>query len=175
MFMREDRLVDDSAMRTHTFFPIRNRISTTSRPSSSGGGGLSASVDDNVGLRVVMPTETERRYYKHGGGNTNSDFNGSSPNSSVAEDDLCRNFVIVGGVLGSLLVAASVMMCILSQRLYKLTKRIRRDKFDSSGGMHKFGMAERQSPALFASRRQDNPLRNFHQRSPGGVATVTSS
>ena len=63
MFMREDRLVDESAMRSHTFFPVRNRISTTSRPADNG---LSASVDDNVGLRVVMPTETERTGFIYG-------------------------------------------------------------------------------------------------------------
>ena len=81
-----DRLVDDSALRTHNFFPVRSgpgfrhhRISTTTPPNNSpqqttfsgtggGGGGLSASVDDNVGLRVIMPTETEKRYYRHGAG-----------------------------------------------------------------------------------------------------------
>ena len=78
-----DRLVDDSALRTHNFCPVRNgpgfrhhRISTTTPPNNSPqqttfsgtDGGLSASVDDNVGLRVIMPTETEKRYYRHGAG-----------------------------------------------------------------------------------------------------------
>ncbi len=32
----------------------------------------------------------------------------------------CSTFLIVGAVLGSLLVVASVMMCVLSHRLYKV-------------------------------------------------------
>ena len=91
---------------------------------------------------------------------------------------ICQNFVIVGGVLGSLLVAASVMMCILSLRLYKLTKKFRRDKLDSMVSKHrqKFGIVDRcQSPALFASRRQENPLRSYGGGQAAAGRSNTSS
>ena len=55
--------------------------------------------------------------------------------------DECQNFMIVAAVLGCLLIAASVMMCILSHRLYNLTKRYKREKLDDVVREHrrKFG------------------------------------
>ena len=43
----------------------------------------------------------------------------------------CRTFLIVGGVLGSLLVLASAMMCVLSHRLYTLSRRYKKEKLDA--------------------------------------------
>ncbi len=46
-----------------------------------------------------------------------------SAKSSRKPVEDCQTFLIVGGVLGLLLFAASVAMCALSHRLYKVTHR----------------------------------------------------
>ena len=55
--------------------------------------------------------------------------------------DECKNFMIIAAVLGCLLIAASVMMCILSHRLFKLTRRYKIQKLEDVVAEHrrKFG------------------------------------
>ena len=71
------------------------------------------------------------------------DRNGSSvkKSSSVVMIDECRDFMIIAAVLGCLLIAASVMMCILSHRLFKLTRRYKIQKLEDVVAEHrrKFG------------------------------------
>ena len=58
----------------------------------------------------------------------------SVSSSSVAAEGPfadCRTFLVVGGVLGSLLVLASAMMCLLSHRLYTLSRRYKKEKLDA--------------------------------------------
>ena len=61
--------------------------------------------------------------------------------SSVAMIDECQDFMIIAAVLGCLLIAASVMMCILSHRLFKLTRRYKIQKLEDVVAEHrrKFG------------------------------------
>ena len=61
--------------------------------------------------------------------------------SSVVLIDECRDFMIIAAVLGCLLIAASVMMCILSHRLFKLTRRYKIQKLEDVVAEHrrKFG------------------------------------
>ena len=61
--------------------------------------------------------------------------------SSVAMIDECQEFMIIAAVLGCLLIAASVMMCILSHRLFKLTRRYKIQKLEDVVAEHrrKFG------------------------------------
>ena len=47
---------------------------------------------------------------------------GAIQREAVKAETECHNFVIVGATLGSLLIVASFMMCILSYRLYKVRK-----------------------------------------------------
>ena len=159
VFVREDRLVDEGAMK-QTFFPITTRATFNNR------GHESTDVKDNVGLTVVMPEQTRRNYYQGSNIQTRLRFEEepmSTPKptpsfkTSLYDDD-CHNFVIIGAVLGSLLVAASAMMCILSHRLYKLTKRYRREKLDDVVREHRRKFGNFSQATLFSSRRQQNPL-----------------
>ena len=61
--------------------------------------------------------------------------------SSVVMIDECQDFMIIAAVLGCLLIAASVMMCILSHRLFKLTRRYKIQKLEDVVAEHrrKFG------------------------------------
>ena len=92
--------------------------------------------------RLFRVTEEyyERSTSAGGGNNTGSNSN-ERPTSSfyspsvatatVEPGEDCRTFLIVGGVLGSLLVLASAMMCVLSHRLYKLSRRYKKEKLDA--------------------------------------------
>lgn len=53
----------------------------------------------------------------------------------------CQIFIIVGSILGCFLVAASLMMCLLSARLMKLTRKYKREKLEGVVREHrmKFG------------------------------------
>ena len=51
-----------------------------------------------------------------------------SSSKVTAVIDECKNFMIVAAVLGCLLVAASVMMCILSHRLLRLSRKYKIEK-----------------------------------------------
>ena len=53
----------------------------------------------------------------------------------------CQIFILIGSILGCLLIAASLMMCILSARLMKLTKKYKREKLEGVVREHrmKFG------------------------------------
>ena len=59
----------------------------------------------------------------------------------VVMTDECRDFMIIAAVLGCLLITASVMMCILSHRLFKLTRRYKIQKLEDVVAEHrrKFG------------------------------------
>lgn len=116
----------------------------------------SADIKDNVGLTVVVPEpkndlfrqtsriETKLRFANED--EVVKEVEATHPSSRLRSQAVhgnglkvedCQTFVIIGGVLGSLLVTASVMMCILSQRLYKLTKRYRREKLDDMVAEHR--------------------------------------
>ena len=53
----------------------------------------------------------------------------------------CQVFIVVGSILGCLLIAASLLMCILSARLMKLTRKYKREKLEGVVREHrmKFG------------------------------------
>ena len=53
----------------------------------------------------------------------------------------CQIFIVIGSILGCLLIAASLMMCILSARLMKLTRKYKREKLEGVVREHrmKFG------------------------------------
>ena len=61
--------------------------------------------------------------------------------SVVVFEPECQPFIIIAGVLGCLLVMASLMMCFLSTRLLRLTKRYKREKLEGVVREHrmKFG------------------------------------
>ena len=61
--------------------------------------------------------------------------------SSVVMIDECKDFMIIAAVLGCLLIAASAMMCILSHRLFRLTRRYKIQKLEDVVAEHrrKFG------------------------------------
>ena len=61
--------------------------------------------------------------------------------SSVVMIDECRDFMIIAAVLGCLLISASMMMCLLSDRLFKLTRRYKIQKLEDVVADHrrKFG------------------------------------
>ena len=71
----------------------------------------------------------------------NNSIKSSASSSSVVMTDECRDFMIIAAVLGCLLITASVMMCILSHRLFKLTRRYKIQKLEDVVAEHrrKFG------------------------------------
>merc|ERR1719433_1528394 len=73
----------------------------------------------------------------------------------------CQIFIVVGSILGCLLIASSLFMCILSARLLKLTRKYKREKLEGVVREHrmKFG----QQPGLFVNgnRQQHSTASKF--------------
>ena len=67
--------------------------------------------------------------------------------------DECRDFMIIAAVLGCLLITASVMMCILSHRLFKLTRRYKIQKLEDVVAEHrrKFGSTGGGGPSALSN------------------------
>ena len=65
----------------------------------------------------------------------------------------CQLFIVVGSILGCLLIASSLLMCILSVRLFKLTKRYKKERLEHVVREHrlKFG----NQPASSNTRSSD--------------------
>jgi hypothetical protein len=55
--------------------------------------------------------------------------------------DDCQIFIVIGSILGCLIIAASLLMCILSARLMKLTREYKKEKLEGVVREHrmKFG------------------------------------
>ncbi len=129
------------------FFPIKDGDNGGRRRRRQQQQQQQASTDfgDNVGVTVILPGEEYfsgvRSDKKNVEAQNPSLRLGSAPAtaSSVLSD--CSTFLIVGAVLGSLLVVASIMMCVLSQRLYKISRRYNKEKLDDLVREHrrKFG------------------------------------
>ncbi len=65
----------------------------------------------------------------------------------------CSTFLIVGAVLGSLLVVASVMMCVLSHRLYRVSRRYSKERLDEVVREHRRKFGQQESVAAGAGGR----------------------
>lgn len=80
-----------------------------------------------------------------------------------SKDD-CKVFITIGSILGCLLVAASLMMCLLSARLLKLTRKYKREKLEGVVREHrmKFGS----QPTLFSTSGNSNFGQRWRQWFP---------
>ena len=91
--------------------------------------------------------------------------------------DECQDFMIIAAVLGCLLIAASVMMCILSHRLFKLTRRYKIQKLEDVVAEHrrKFGAGAGGGGGNSALSNTGGVLRFPHwSRQTGRVSSSTS-
>ena len=66
----------------------------------------------------------------------------------------CQLFIIIGSILGCLLVAASLMMCLLSARLLKLTRKYKREKLEGVVREHRMKFSNQ--PDLFTTSGNTN-------------------
>ena len=96
---------------------------------------------ENDGREFGSNTASPRPLRNNKNYDEDNSFTRKSSSSSVVMIDECRDFMIIAAVLGCLLIAASVMMCILSHRLFKLTRRYKIQKLEDVVAEHrrKFG------------------------------------
>ena len=63
--------------------------------------------------------------------------------------DDCQIFIVIGCILGCLIIAASLLMCILSARLMKLTREYKREKLEGVVREHRMKFGNQQNgPAM---------------------------
>ena len=102
-------------------------------------------------------------------------FSNIERSSSVVIHDECQNFMIIAAVLGCLLIAASIMMCILSHRLFKLTRSYKIEKLEDVVAEHrrKFGVG---TSGIGLTNGAGGVLRFPHwSRQTGRVSSATSN
>jgi len=136
--------------------------------------GTATNINDNVGVTVIMPPD---EYYTNPDGTTTTHRSVSRQeiNSNVDQKlfaknkkDDCQIFIVIGCILGCLIIAASLLMCILSARLMKLTREYKREKLEGVVREHrmKFGNQQKgpvmggdgRPPELFSTSGNSNFL-----------------
>eukprot|EP00093_Oithona_nana_P013146 13146.XXX_209624_207241_1 [CDS] Oithona nana genome sequencing. len=121
--------------------PLRIKKNETSLRHSS------TDINDNIGVTVIMPEEHYYSDKKKSGGPDTEKSTKTIQKESLKKGPDCQLFIVIGAVLGCLVVAASLMMCLLSIRLLKLTRKFKREKLEGVVREHrmKFGS----QPAIF--------------------------
>ena len=66
--------------------------------------------------------------------------------------DDCQIFIVIGCILGCLIIAASLLMCILSARLMKLTREYKREKLEGVVREHRMKFGNQQNGPVMGGK-----------------------
>ena len=71
---------------------------------------------------------------------------------SKNKKDDCQIFIVIGCILGCLIIAASLLMCILSARLMKLTREYKREKLEGVVREHRMKFGNQQNGPVMGGK-----------------------